>query len=128
MKKNRFKYPIIFLVVIIVSYFLNTSYYFYDIVRGLSEFTFWMSFSAFIASLIAVFIKDSAYFPWKKFTNYFLLVSVILILITPTSGNSGGSLGMDLYAIDKELVTIVLSILYASISLPLIIYKSLKNN
>lgn len=127
MKKNRLIYGSIFLLVIIISYFINSNYYYYDFVRKFSEFTFWMSFSVFIFSVITVFIKENAHVSWRKFTKWFLVIAVLVILITPNSGNSGGSLGMNIYAIDKELVTFLLSGLYAVISLPLIIYKSFKN-
>jgi hypothetical protein len=82
-----------------------------------------MSFSVFIFSVIAVFIKENAYIAWKKFTKYFLIFSVLVILITPTSTH-----GMDFFPIVKETVTFALALIYAVISLPLIIYKSFKNN
>jgi hypothetical protein len=82
-----------------------------------------MGFSIFILAVISVFIKENAYTSWKKFTNYFLVFAVLVILITPTSTH-----GMDFFPITKETVTIALSALYAVISLPLIIYKSFKKD
>jgi hypothetical protein len=123
MKTNRLKYSLIFLLVLVVSYYVNTNYRYYDIVGALSEFTFWMGFSIFILAVISVFIKENAYTSWKKFTNYFLVFAVLVILITPTSTH-----GMDFFPITKETVTIALSALYAVISLPLIIYKSFKKD
>lgn len=127
MIKNRLVFTFAFLLIITVSYFVNTESH-TRILRKLSEFTFWIGFSVFILSVLTTFVKDSTYDSWRKFTKYFLVFAVVAILITPTSGSSGGSLGMDIYAIDKELVTILLSGLYAVISLPLIIYKTFKKD
>ncbi len=120
MKTNRLKYSFIFLLVIAISYYINIETN-TRLLRKLSEFTFWMSFSVFVISVISVFIKENAYLAWKKFTNYYLAFAVLVILITPTSTH-----GMDFFPIVKETVTVALSILYAGISLPLIVYKSFK--
>ncbi len=119
-KKVNILYFLSFLFVVVVMYLINDSTN-TKFIKKLSESFFWLSVPVFISSLITLFLNERVFQSWKKFTNYFLVLSVIVILITPTSTH-----GMDFFPIIKETVTIALATVYSVISLILIVYKSLK--
>ncbi len=121
-KNNSILYTLFFLISGALSFYININYRFYQITIELSEFVFWMSVPAFIFSVITLFVREEVARKWRKFSNYFLLASVVIILLTPNSSH-----GMDIYPLIKENVTIVLATLYSVISLLLILYKSFKN-
>lgn len=120
-KRSNFVYLITFAVVILISYLLNT-YSGSSLVRKLSESSFWLCVPIFVFSLMTLFLNNSIFLTLRKFTNYYLIISVFVILITPTSAH-----GMDFLPIIKETVTITLSILYSLISLILILYRHFKS-
>jgi hypothetical protein len=122
MIKKISMYHIVSLLVIIVSYIVNYSTHVRTI-KKLSEFAFWMSVPAFVFSLVIFFLSEKVSKSWQKFTLYFMLASLGIILITPNSSH-----GMDIYPLIKENATIVLSTLYSIISLLLILYKSSKKS
>lgn len=123
LRRINLLYLLIFTILIIFSYYININYRYYQITIELSEFAFWMSVPAFLFSLITLFLREDVASFWRKFTIYFLVFSVAIILITPNSSH-----GMDIYPLIKENVTIVLATLYSAISLVLILHKSFKKN
>lgn len=123
LKNKKFIYLGFFIVVAALALYINVNYRYYQITIELSEFAFWMSVPAFVFAFITLFVRDEVASSWRKFSNYFLLASVIIILLTPNSAP-----GNDILPIIKENVTIVLATLYSAISLLLILYKSFKRS
>lgn len=119
-KKVNFIYLISSISVVFISYFINTNFR-EDLPRKLSESVFWLVIPIVIFSIITLFTQKNTFLVWKKITNYFFTVSIVIILFTPSSTH-----GLDFLPIVKETVTIVLASLYSIISLGLILYKSFK--
>jgi hypothetical protein len=119
-KKNNFVYVLSSFLFAIISYFVNVNYR-EDLPRKLSESLFWLVVPIFIFSIITLITRKFIFLSWAKMTRYFFTISIIIILITPTSTH-----GLDFVPIVKETVTIVLASIYSVLSLFLIIYKSLK--
>lgn len=120
LKNKKFIYLGFFIIVAVLAFYVNGITYI-KTYRKLSEFAFWMSVQAFVFALMTLFVKEEVASAWRKFSNYFLLASVVIILLTPNSAP-----GNDILPIIKENVTIVLATLYSAISLLLILYKSFK--
>ncbi len=122
LKKNNIIIFLISLTLILLAYYINTNYR-DDLPRKLSESIFWLTIPISFYGLITLFLRDSVFRSWFKFTKYYFIISVLIVLIAPTSTH-----GLDFFPIVKETVTIFLSVLYSAISLILIIYKLIKND
>lgn len=91
----------------------------------MSEPLFIFGFGLTVSSAILLFSKNQkAILSWKKFAFWWLILSVILILATPTSHNTW----MPLYSVDREIVTWLMGGLFTLISLLLIGWKSLRKS
>ncbi|MFZ2522945.1 MAG: hypothetical protein WAW92_01000 [Minisyncoccia bacterium] len=121
--RNKLAPSLCFLISMVSAFIVNVEFRYYQITIDLSEFVFWMSVPAFIFSIIVLFLNENASKSWQKFTAYFMLISVAIILITPNSSH-----GMDIFSLTRENVTIVLASLYSIVSLILFLYKSIKNS
>lgn len=119
-KKISVVYISVSLIVILVSFLINDESN-VRLVKKLSESIFWLTVPVFITSIITLFLNENVFNVWRRFTNYFLVVAVVIVLITPTSTH-----GLDFFPIIKETVTIALASIYSIISLIIILYKSLK--
>lgn len=71
-------------------------------------------------SLINFFLSKKVFYSWKKFTFYYILLYLIIILITPWY------LGDGFFNIQKFHISYLGAIIYSIISLILITYKSFK--
>lgn len=121
-KNKSLIFVIFFLISGILAFYINDITY-VKTTKKLSEFVFWMSVPAFIFSVISLFVREEVARKWRKFSNYFLLASVVIILLTPNSSH-----GMDIYPLIKENVTIALATLYSTISLLLVLYTSFRKS
>ena len=108
-------------LVVVISYLVNTNFREKLLTIALSESIFWLVVPILVFSIITLATRKDTFLSWKKFTNYFFIISVIIVLITPTSTH-----GLDFVPLVKETVTIALASLYSVISLIIIFYKSLK--
>ena len=118
-KKINIIYVVIFSLAAVISYLVNVNLREKLLVITLSESFFWLAAFVLFFSITTLFFKRSVFLSWVKITKYFLIISIIIILLTPTSTH-----GLDFFPIIKETVTIMLISLYSIISLFLIIYKS----
>ena len=118
-KKINIVYVVIFSLAAVISYLVNVNLREKLLVITLSESFFWLAAFVLFFSITTLFFKRSVFLSWVKITKYFLIISIIIILLTPTSTH-----GLDFFPIIKETVTIMLISLYSIISLFLIIYKS----
>ncbi len=91
----------------------------------LSESIFWLTVPVLIFSVINLFFKGSIFVSWAKFTKYFFIVSLFIILLAFTPASTYQPM---LYPSDIGNPTLVLVILYSTVSLSLILYKSFKKN
>lgn len=119
-KRKNVYFSIIYLLFLLLSYYVNINSN-STIIEKLSESLFWLSAPILFFSLINLFFREETFISWSKFTIYYFIISVILVLISPNSTH-----GMDIYPATKENVTIVLSVMYSVFSLVLIAYKSFK--
>jgi len=120
-KNTQVCYVLIPLLIVVISYLINTNFRGKLLTIALSESFFWLTVPILFFSIVVFSLKESTFKSWTKFTNYFFIISLVIILLTPTSTH-----GLDFVPLVKETVTIFLAILYSIISLVLIIYKSLK--
>lgn len=74
----------------------------------------------FFALVSFMLEKQEIFASWIKFTAYFFIVNLLLVIVTPWYWGDG------FMNIQKETNTIGLAVLYAVISLVLISYKSYK--
>lgn len=118
MKKENIIYTSIFSSLLLVMYFSKFNN---DLILSLVKPLFWVMIPMFIFSLITLFLKNYVFKVWIKFTLFFLLISIILILITPTSTH-----GMDFLPLVKETLSLLLTGFYSIMSLIIIVYKSLR--
>lgn len=129
---SRKKIFITCLIIVLIHFF--SKFYFNELLCGgyssfcsdLGKLIMIYSFifvSIFIFSLITYKLKDKTFNSWKNFTVWFIPLSFIFISFIPTDTH-----GMDFVPIVKGTVIIALTILYSTISLILIIYKSLKKD
>jgi len=116
-KKRMF---LLSLVILLSSFLLNSAAqdFFW---KKFSEAVFWITVPVLFFSLVTLFLKLDVFRNWLKFTLFFYLISLLLILMVK---NSSG--GMDFIPVGKESVSQLLSILYSLISLILIIFKSIQ--
>jgi len=119
-KETNIKYFGFSTLVAVVAYLVNTNIV-EDLPRKLSESIFWLVVPIIILSTIASVLKKDTFLSWAKLTNYYFIISIIIILLTPTSTH-----GLDFVPIIKETMTIALASTYSVISLLLIVYKSFK--
>jgi hypothetical protein len=91
-----------------------------DIGKALGEPLFSYSLVFLPASLALLFVRKETFNSWLRFARWWILLSFVLILITPTSSNTW----MPLYSVDKEIITWIMAILFTLISLILIAVKS----
>lgn len=73
----------------------------------------------FLFSIITYFLKESVFRSWVNFAKWWVPLQIFLVLITPES--SGGYF---VSLIDKQFVAIILSGVFATISLIIVIWKS----
>ena len=119
-KKINFKFLSASLLLLLLMYFVNINSGSYFL-KKLSESIFFIAIPIAIFSIITLFVHNSLFLKWIKMTKYFLFSSLLIILITPTSSH-----GLDFLPIVKEIVAIILSVLYSFISLFFIIFQSIK--
>ncbi len=74
----------------------------------------------FIFSIIVYFLKDVAFISWRKMTGWWIIVTVILVAISPTEH-------ADLVGFEKKTTLFLLTCFYILVSLLLIIYKSFQS-
>jgi len=108
-------------MVIIVAYLVNTNFRDKSLTIALSESMFWLVIPILFFSIVTLVLRRNIFLSWIKMTNYFFIISIVIILIIPTSTH-----GLDFFPLVKETMTIILASIYSIISLSLIIYKSLK--
>ncbi len=120
-KKANTTYLGISCLVVIIAYLVNINFREKSLTIALSESIFWLTVPVLIFSVINLFFKGSIFVSWAKFTKYFFIVSLAIILMTPTSTH-----GMDFLPIVKETVAVALAILYSVASLFLITYLSFR--
>lgn len=77
----------------------------------------------FLFSLITYFLRESVFRAWANFAKWWVPLQILLVLITPES--SGGYF---VSLIDKQFVAIILSGVFAILSLIIIIWKSVTRN
>jgi uncharacterized membrane protein len=73
----------------------------------------------FVFSLIAYFQKEEVFTSWRKLTNRWLVVTVILVAVSP-------AVHADMIGFEKKSTLFILVSIYVTISLVLIAYKSYK--
>ena len=73
----------------------------------------------FFFSLITYFLKDQIFQTWFKFSRIWVPISILLTIITP-----GGSAGFFISLWDKQMTALLMSGLYLTISLIIIIIRS----
>ena len=109
--------------------FLGTLYYIENVCRSgsfrcssLYEIVWMVSgifLPIFISSCILYFIKDEIFYTWKTFTEKYIIVYLLILIISPSI--------TDAYIpISKETMSLLFSVVYFLLSLILIIYKSIK--
>lgn len=121
--KVNLKYSLLSALIVIFAFYININFRDRSITIELSESFFWLTVPILVFSIITLFLKAEVFNSWIKFTKYYFIASVIIILITPTSSH-----GLDFFPIVKETVTIFLSALYSVISLFLIMSKFFKKS
>lgn len=77
----------------------------------------------FLFSLITYFLKESVFRAWVNFAKWWVPLQILLVLITPES--SGGYF---VSIVDKQFVALILSGIFAVISLLIVIWKSITRN
>ncbi len=126
MKKQQAIVSGISIVGIIIAYILNFFYRNSHLSRGVykivAEPLFYMSVSLFVVSLIVYFVREEIFHSWIKFTYYWILISIFLVLIIPGGGGNGAFPSL----IDAESISILMSGLYFIISLILVFWGSAK--
>jgi len=121
LKKTNVTYFLVSLLISLGAFLVNNNFR-ETFPRKLSESIFWLTIPIFVFSVINFFLKKiDILSSWVRFTNYYFIIALIIILLTPTSTH-----GLDFVPFVKETVTIALASTYSIISLFLIIYKSLK--
>jgi len=71
-------------------------------------------------SIINLFVKGKIFLEWKRFTFIYLFIYLFIVTIFPWY------IGDGFFNIQKVHIAILLSIVYSTISLILIIYKTIK--
>lgn len=108
------------LVGIVIAYLLDYGRKFgisREVYKFVAEPLFNISLSLFIISAITIFLRDQIFYSWLKFAYWWLPVTVLLVLIVPTSDGS-------LLPITKEIVSLWMSGLFVFISLVIMIKKT----
>ncbi len=118
-KKNNFLTLIVSVLVVAVSFAVNINFR-EDFFRKFSESIFWLFVPILIYSLILLIVSKDIFISWFKFTLYFIITSIIIVLFTPTTTH-----GLDFFPIVKETVTIFLASIYSVISIIVITIKSI---
>jgi hypothetical protein len=109
---------------LVLTFFLGVSLDYYNFLDAeLGEPLYRMSVAIFIPLFVLLFTSQSITSVWFRFARWWLPLSVILILITPTSSNTW----MPLYSVDKEMMTWIMGGLFTLISLILIARASLRS-
>lgn len=121
-KKNNIFYLLFFVFFLALAYFINVNFRSKLLYIALSKSLFWLCVPIFIFSIFTLFMNSSVFLAWRKFTNYYLIISIFIILITPTSTH-----GMDFLPIIKERVTILLAGIYSAFSFVVILYRYFKS-
>jgi hypothetical protein len=76
----------------------------------------------FLFSLVTYFLKDEIFHIWVKFTYVWIPLSMFLVLIIPGGGGNGAFPSL----IDNQFVAILMSGLFAIISLIIVIFGIVK--
>lgn len=74
----------------------------------------------FIVSIFLFFINDNIFLKWFKFAMIWMVLTVTVIVISPKTSHDA------LFTIDKEMVSIWMSSLFAIISIIILAYQSYK--
>ncbi|KND48218.1 MAG: hypothetical protein AB201_01310 [Parcubacteria bacterium C7867-006] len=120
-KKQSILYLVLSLLVLGISYYVNINMRDRLLTIALSKSVFWLAIPIMFFSLFSFFIRYSTFKSWSKFTLFYIVISILIVLISPNSTH-----GMDIYPATKENMTIVLASIYSVVSIILIIYKSFK--
>lgn len=88
-----------------------------DTLFNLSMFLFMFPF-VFFFSFITYFLPESVFRAWMNFAKWWVPLQIILVVLTPE-----GTPGAFITILDKQFAAIILSSLFAGISLILIIWK-----
>ena len=121
-KKINILYLIVSFFLVVISYIVNVNLREKLLTIALSESIFWLVVPVLVFSIVTFMMKKSTFSSWAKMTNYVLIISMVIVLLTPTSTH-----GLDFVPIIKETVSIALAILYSVISLLLVFYQFLKS-
>ncbi len=87
---------------------------------SLGETLFVLSITLLFVSFLVTFVSHVVFNSWLRFAAWWIPLSIILIVITPETGNSW----MPLYFIGKGTVTVLMASLFTIISLILIAWKT----
>lgn len=86
------------------------------------QYYFLPTLSIFFSLLPLLFLKDVAYFAWRKFAFFGILIMLFLIAVTPEHDTSSGMVSL---TSDREVISLTLSSLFLLISWIFIGYKAL---
>lgn len=98
------------------SWGFGVSYSFYKI---FVEPLFFLSGSLFFVAVLFFFTRDQVFSAWLKFAKWWLPLSLMLIILSPTDGSSAFFPAL----FSKELTSMWMSSLFVAISLFIITYK-----
>lgn len=112
------------LLLSLIVLFLGLGLDFFNILDPeISEPLYIFGFGLTVTAFILLFLKNASLNKtWQSFAPWWLIISTIIILATPTSNNTW----MPLYSLEREGVTWIMGILFALISLGIIVWKSSK--
>jgi hypothetical protein len=83
-----------------------------------------VSLSVFVILFFLFFTKEGVYLAWRKFALWYIPITLLITVASSTTSQGGSFSGM--MPSDREFVSYFFPIVFAFISLILIIYKSLK--
>ncbi len=113
------------IIVLVASYIGPCTFKFSRCLGGnsipITRTAFHIFIAIFIISLFLFFINDKIFLKWLRFAVVWIILSTILIALTPTY--SGGWISMNP---DKEMVSICLGSLFVILSLAKIVWDSKK--
>ena len=90
-----------------------------DNFNNIAQVAGFFSISIFIISLILLFSREEIFHTWKKFAIIYILLSLIIITLAPTSAPN-------IISFDKESATLWLAVIFLIVSLAIIIVKTVK--
>lgn len=96
----------------------NTYCFFNDLSHSVGKPLFFISLSLVLITLLATFFDDKIYKLWSKFTYAWIPLSLVLIFLIPEYSNT-------LLPIERDTVSLTMSVLFFIISLAIITFKFL---